>query len=71
MFTITPAVFAGLPAHKPRILIVSLRDLGDALPDFRRKPTFDYSKSSEVLGFRAFFYPICFCSNIVGKFTVK
>lgn len=31
MFTITPAVFAGLPAHKPRILIVSLRDLGDAL----------------------------------------
>ena len=31
MFTLTPAVFSGLPAHKPRILIVTLRDLGDAL----------------------------------------
>lgn len=31
MFTLTPAVFSGLPATKPRILIVTLRDLGDAL----------------------------------------
>lgn len=31
MFTLTPAVFSGLPNQKPRILIVSLRDLGDAL----------------------------------------
>lgn len=29
--TLSPAVFSGLPATKPRILIVTLRDLGDAL----------------------------------------